>query len=88
LPPQSPHTLSVWPLLAGSFGQLSLVGIPVSLLTLPVLPFALAAAATTALFGLFSPLLAAPFAWTTWLLMTYVTNVVTSFAGLRGQPLR
>ncbi len=75
-------TAAIWPISAGTFSQFSVVGVVVSLLTLPFLPFALASAAMTAVTALFSTSVAAPLAWTTWLLTTYIVKVIESFAGL------
>ena len=73
-------TLAVAPVCAMAFGQLSVVGVPVSLLTLPVLPLALGASSLAGLVALLSPEVAAPFAWTSWLFLTYIIKVVELFA--------
>ena len=75
-------TISVWPLGAATFGIVSFVGLPVSLLALPVLPLAIAASAGVALSVSVSTLLAAPFAWLAWLVLTYLLNVVQVFANV------
>ncbi len=73
-------TISVWPLGAATFGIVSFVGLPVSLLALPVLPLAISASAAVALTASISALLAAPFAWLAWLVLTYLLNVVQAFS--------
>ncbi len=74
-------TIAVWPVGAATFGIVSLVGLPVSLLVLPVLPFALGTSAAVATAALISPILAAPLAWLAWLVLTYVLRVVGLFSG-------
>ena len=75
-------TIAVAPVCAGMFGQLSVVGIPVSLLTLPALPFALGASSMAGLVGLASPAAAAPFAWVAWLFLTYIIKTILLFSAL------
>lgn len=75
-------TVAVWPVSAGTFGQISLVGVPASLLTLPVLPFALASASATAVIGLVSPVLATPFAWVAWLFLSCIIGVVETLSSI------
>ncbi len=75
-------TIAVWPLGAATFGIVSFVGLPVSLLALPVLPLAISASAGVALTASVSTLLAAPFAWLAWLVLTYLLNVVQAFSDL------
>ena len=55
---------------------------PVSLLTLPVLPFALASASCAGLVALLSPALAAPFAWLAWMFLSYIKIVVEAFSAV------
>jgi len=73
-------TIAVWPVSVATFSQTSAVAVPASLLTLPLLPFALAFASITAVFALCLPLLAAPFAWIAWLFLSCIINVVETFA--------
>jgi len=75
-------TIAIWPVCAGTFGQMSLVALPVSLLTLPALPFALATAAAAAALPFVSATLAAPFAWLSWLFLTFIIRIVTAFSSL------
>jgi competence protein ComEC len=72
-------TIATWPVCAGTFGQLSLVGIPVSLLTLPVLPFALGASALSAVVAVLAPAMAAPFGWLAWPFLTHIIGTVQAF---------
>ena len=75
-------TLAVWPLTANTFGTVSVIGLPVSVLTLPVLPFAISSSAATAIIASISPLLAQPMACIAWLFLTYIVTVVQAFATL------
>jgi competence protein ComEC len=75
-------TLATWPVCAGAFGQLSLVGIPVSLLTLPVLPVVLGASALAGTVALVAPAVAAPLGWVAWPFLTHIIAVVQSFSRL------
>ena len=75
-------TIAVSPVCAGTFGQLSVVGVPVSLLTLPALPFAIGASSLAGLVALISPAVATPFAWLAWLFLTYIVKAVDIFAAL------
>ncbi len=75
-------TLTVWPVCAVIFGQVSVLSVPVSLLTLPVLPFALGSAAAASAVALLSPVLAAPLAWVAWLFLTYIVATVEAFSSL------
>ena len=56
-------TIATLPLVAFYFERVSLVGVPTTLLVLPVLPFVLVAQAVTGLLGLLSTGLAEPFGW-------------------------
>ena len=56
-------TVATVPLAALYFQQVSLVGIPTTLLTLPALPLVLATHAATAVLGLVAGWLAVPFGW-------------------------
>ncbi len=73
-------TVAVMPVCVDTFGQLSLVSVPVSLLTLPALPFAVGASGLSGLIALLSPSLAAPLAWIAWLFLTYIIKAVQLFA--------
>ena len=56
-------TATTLPLAAMYFQQVSLVGVPATLLTLPALPVVLGAHTATATLGLVAGWLAAPFGW-------------------------
>ena len=73
-------TVATAPLIASYFSQLPIVGLPATLLTLPALPFALAAHGVTAAVGLASHYAAAPFGWLAWGISAYITGVVGLFA--------
>lgn len=73
-------TVATMPLVALHFEHLPIVGLPTTLLVLPVVPFALAFHAVTAVVGLISDIVALPFGWLAWLFSSYVIGVVSSFA--------
>ena len=75
-------TLTTVPLVAYHFQQVSLVGIPASLLTLPAMPFVLVSHALAGLGGLVSPVLGLPLGWLAWLFSGYLTGVVSLLAGI------
>ncbi|MCK9356760.1 MAG: ComEC/Rec2 family competence protein [Dehalococcoidia bacterium] len=75
-------TVAVWPASAGTFGQISLVGVPASLLTLPILPFALASASAAAVIALASPILVTPFAWVAWMFLSCIIGVVEALSSI------
>ena len=77
-------TLATAPLVGLYFGQLSLVGLPSTLLTLPVVPIALMFHAAAAIVGLGSELAAQPLGWLAWGFSSYVLGVVSGFARLPG----
>ena len=77
-------TIATAPLLAFNFHRLSLVGIPATLLILPVLPGVLVGSLGAAVLGLASSALAQLVAWVPWLLEGYIVGVVQLFAGLPG----
>ena len=75
-------TLAIWPVAANTFGAVSLVGIPASLLTIPILPLAISASAATALVNLASPLVAQPLAWICWLSLQSLVGIVTVLSNI------
>ncbi|MBN1857534.1 MAG: DNA internalization-related competence protein ComEC/Rec2 [Dehalococcoidia bacterium] len=70
-------TLAILPVTANTFGIVSLVAIPASLLTIPILPLAISTSAMTALVALVSPVVAQPFAWVCWLFLHCLIDIVT-----------
>lgn len=70
------------PLVAYHFGQVSLVGVPALLLTLPALPPFLVSGALAAAIGLASETLALPFGWLAWGTGAYITTAVELLASL------
>ena len=74
--------LATWPLIAYTFGYVSLVSLPATLLALPVLPFIIVIAALSGVLGLFAPPLAAAGGWLAWLFLTYMIKVVEGSAAL------
>ena len=77
-------TITTAPLIAFHFERVSTLGIPVSVLTLPVLPFLIVGNAGAALVGLASAAFAMPFGWVAWGAGAYLSGVVTLLAGLPG----
>ena len=77
-------TITTAPLIAFHFERVSTLGIPVSVLTLPVLPFLIVGNAGAALVGLASAAFAMPFGWVAWGAGAYLSGVVTLLARLPG----
>jgi competence protein ComEC len=75
-------SVAVLPVCAMVFEQFSIVGVPVSLLTLPVLPLALGSASLAAVVALSSTTMAAPFAWAAWLFLSFIVRTVEAFSAL------
>ena len=68
--------LATMPLTAFYFQQVSLVGLPTTLITLPMLPFALVFHGLAALLGLVFQPVGAAFGWLAWGATTYIVQVV------------
>ena len=64
------------PLTAFYFQQVSLVGLPTTLITLPMLPFALVTHGLAAVLGLVFQPLGAAFGWLAWGATTYIVQIV------------
>ena len=77
-------TITTAPLIAFHFERVSTLGIPASVLTLPVLPFLIVGNAGAALVGLASAAFAMPFGWLAWGAGAYLSGVVTLLARLPG----
>jgi competence protein ComEC len=75
-------TLATLPLVAFYFQQISLVGLPATMLALPALPLVLVSHALAGLLGLAATWLALPFGWLAWAASSYVIGVVGVFARL------
>ena len=75
-------TLATLPLAALYFERVSLVGIPATALTLPVLPAVLVSQGAAAAVGLVSEALATPLGWVAWAPTAYMTGVVGLLARL------
>jgi len=80
-------TATTLPLAAMYFQQVSLVGVPATLLTLPALPVVLGAHTATATLGLVAGWLAAPFGWLAWLFSGYMIGVVDLLGRLPGTTI-
>ncbi|MSQ27205.1 MAG: ComEC family competence protein [Dehalococcoidia bacterium] len=76
------------PVQAVNFGSVPFVALPATLFALPVLAVILPLALATALAGMLSPLLAAPFAAGTWLACSYLLAVVHFWAQAPGASLQ
>jgi len=72
--------LFVLPLLLYKMGQFSLVGLPVNLLVLGFVPTLMFFGFLTGLFGFISSWLAFPFAFISYLILTYILKVVDVFS--------
>ena len=77
-------TITTVPLIAFHFERVSTLGIPASVLTLPVLPFLIVGNAGAALVGLASTAFAMPFGWLAWGAGAYLSGAVTLLSGLPG----
>ena len=72
-------TLGTWPLVASNFGQVALLGIPVSLLTVPVMAPLIVAAAGSAVMGAVLPPLGTLLGWIAAAPAAWVIGVVSVF---------
>ena len=77
-------TVATLPLVAFHFERVSLVGLPATLVTLPVMPLVLVSHGAAGLAGLVSDALAQPFGWAAWITTAYLTGVVGLIARLPG----
>ncbi len=77
-------TVATLPLVAFHFERVSLVGLPATLVTLPVMPLVLVAHGAAGLTGLVSSELAQPFGWVAWVTTAYLTGIVGLIARLPG----
>ena len=80
-------TITTVPLIAFHFERVSTLGIPASVLTLPVLPFLIVGNAGAALVGLASAAFAMPFGWVAWGAGAYLSGAVTLLARLPGASI-
>ena len=71
-------TFATAPLVGLYFGELSLVGLPTTLLTLPAVPLALAFHAGAAVVGLVWDVAALPFGWLAWAFSAYVGGLASA----------
>ena len=69
--------IAVLPLLAYMVGDVSIVSLPMNLLVLPVVPVAMLLVFITGSLGILSTFMAAPFAFVTHVLLSYITTLVT-----------
>ncbi len=80
-------TLGTLPLVAFYFEQVSLVGLPTTLLALPALPFILGTSLVTALLGLAGPGEAEMVGLVAWLCLSYLKTVVEVFDAIPGNAV-
>lgn len=86
-------TLATWPLVAATFGEVALLGVPASLLTVPVMAPLIVAAAGAALAGVVVPPLGVVLGWIAAAPAGWVIGVVSVFpswtvsVGQAGPPL-
>lgn len=73
-------TLFTWPVIAQTFGIVSIVGVPATILLLPVLPAIILLSAATAFTGLALPVAAQVMAWVAWLPLAYMVAIAQTFA--------
>ena len=71
-------TAATAPLVGLYFGELSLVGLPTTLMTLPAVPLALAFHAGAAVVGLVWDVAALPFGWLAWAFSSYIVGVASA----------
>jgi competence protein ComEC len=81
-------TLATLPLAAFYFQQVSLVGLPAALLALPVLAPTLGMGLVTAVLGLLNTGAAQVAGWGTWLLLSYLKEMVELFDPIPGGTLK
>ena len=72
----------VLPLILNKMGVLSLVALPTNVLVLGIIPATMFFGFITGVFGFIWLPIFAPFAWISWLLLTYIIKVSTIFANL------
>ena len=71
--------LATWPLVALNFGEVALLGIPVTLLAMPAMPFILAGTLATAVGGLIYGPLGQFLGLIVWFPLTYLIELVSAF---------
>jgi competence protein ComEC len=74
--------VAVGPLIAYSFGVVSLVALPATFFSLPALPFIIVTAGLVAFVGLLASLAAQIFGWLAWLFLSYLVFIVQGFDAL------
>ncbi|MEX0931526.1 MAG: ComEC/Rec2 family competence protein [Candidatus Paceibacterota bacterium] len=74
--------IAVLPIILSFSGELSLVSVPVNVLTLLVIPYAMFFSFSAGILGMVSGILAMPFSFVTYVLLEYVLRVVYAFGTL------
>lgn len=73
-------TLAMWPLVATTFGDVALLGVPVSLLTVPVMAPLIVTSSAAALLGIVAPPLGILMGWIAAAPAAWVIGVVSAFS--------
>jgi competence protein ComEC len=73
-------TIAIWPVLAYSFGFVSLVGPMATFLAMPVLPLIIVTGALAGVIGLVAVIAAQAVGWLAWIFLSYMIIVVSGLA--------
>ena len=74
-------TLATWPLVAFNFNEVAVLGIIVTVLALPAMPFIMAGTFVAAVVGLFSVAVGQFFGWLVWVPLSYLIELVETAPG-------
>ena len=74
-------TLATWPLVAFNFHEVALLGVVVTLLALPAMPFIMAGTLLAAVVGVFSVTIGQFFGWLVWAPTSYLIELVKAAPG-------
>lgn len=74
-------TLATWPLVAVNFHEVALLGVVVTVLALPAMPFIMAGTLVAAVVGLFSVPVGQLFGWLVWVPLSYLIGLVEAAPG-------
>jgi competence protein ComEC len=75
-------TLATLPLVAFNFNRVPLLGVPVTILALPAMPFILVSSLGAAITGLVHPWLGQVLGWVAWVPLSYLLTLVSSSPGI------
>jgi len=79
-------TLSTWPLIAFNFQEVALLGVIVTVLALPAMPFIMGGSLLAAVLGLFSVAVGQFFGWLVWAPSSYLIELVEVAPGWTFNP--